>query len=108
MTSANVTTNNYFINNNYYSTPEGLDHILADPVSKAKLLESLKEQHGELSKSAENNKLLNDLLENVSKLNETDSNSKVTRIMNLVIVAIAIGLFLVTLYMQATKPKGSV
>src|SRR5690349_18597163 len=89
LTSANVTTtNNYYINNNYYSSSEGLEHILGDSKTK------------QYRKSVYNNKLCRD---NGGKIKETESSSKVTRIMNLVIVAVAIGLFLVSLIMQTHR-----
>lgn len=83
-TQANVTTtNNYYINNNYYSSssPEGLEHILGD-----------KKKTGENSNGQQK-----------SDVKEGESNSKVTRIMNLAIIAAAIGLFLISLFMQNNK-----
>lgn len=85
---ANVTTtNNYYINNNYYSSgPEGLEHILGDKKKG-------QQEH--------------DLRSDVSKLKENESSAKTTRIMNIVIIAAAIGLFLISLFMQNNRTPSS-
>lgn len=73
---------------------EGLETSGRD--SKSKLMETLKE-HREKFAHGGDEELIND---SSSKMNEPDSNSKVVKMMNLVIAAVAIILFLITLYLQ--------
>lgn len=97
-----ITTNNYYINNNFYgSFPEG--EKLGE---KAKKFTNLKEHQTHFPSQEVQQKMLSDLLQNVTTLNEAKGSLKVTRIMNFVIIIVALLLVLFTFFIQ-TKDSPS-
>jgi len=91
-----ITTNNYYINNNFYgSFPEG--EKLGE---KAKRFTNIKEHQTHFPSQEVQQKMLSDLLQNVTKLNEARGSLKVTRIMNFVIIIVALFLVLFTVFIQ--------
>ncbi len=78
---------------------------MSDIDTKSKLIDSLRDHHERISKNPESQKIFNELLENASKMNESESSSKVGKVMNIVIVLVAIVLFFATIYIQSGKNK---
>jgi hypothetical protein len=97
-----ITTNNYYINNNFYgSFPDG--EKLGE---KAKKFTNLKEHQTHFPSQEVQQKMLSDLLQNVTKLNEAGGSLKVTRIMNFVIIIVALFLVLFTVFIQTKDSPG--
>lgn len=101
--STNSTANNFYINNNFFANDGTVHELLAPKESNTKLLDPIKEHQTPFPNLEEQQKILSDLLKNVSKLNEAGSHSKITRIMNFVIVIIAVVLLLATIYIQSNQ-----
>jgi len=100
-----ITTNNYYINNNYYTSAS--DDILKGifpkgekPGKKGKKGNNIKEHQTHFPSQEDQQKMLSDILKNVTKLNEARGSLKVTRIMNFVIIIVALLLVLITIFLQ--------
>ena len=98
----NKTTNNYFINNNYFSETDSLYEEFSRLTERIQAVDNLKNQkRNSGAPNIPDKKLLNDLAKDFSKLNHTGKRTKVVRIMNLVIVVVAVILLLTTVALQS-------
>jgi len=100
-----ITTNNYYINNNYYTSAS--DDILKGIFpkgekagKKGKKGNNIKEHQTHFPSQEDQQKMLSDILKNVTKLNEARGSLKVTRVMNFVIIIVALLLVLITIFLQ--------
>lgn len=101
-----ITTNNYYINNNYYASDDILKGIFPKGEKKGKgkgkgtNFGDIKEHQTKFPSQEAQQKILSDILKNVTKLNESRGSLKVTRIMNFVIIIVALLLVLITLFLH--------
>ena len=97
-----ITTNNYYINNNYYASDDILKGIFpkGEKKGKNKKFGDIKEHQTHFPSQEAQQKMLSDILKNVTKLNESRGSLKITRIMNFVIIIVALLLILITLFLH--------
>lgn len=96
------TTNNYFINNNYFSETDSLYDEFSRLTERIQAVDNLKNQKKKSgAPNIPDQKLLNDLKKDFSKINGAEKRAKVARIMNIVIVVVAITLLVTTVVLQS-------